>query len=335
MGKQSAPLEFREEITSLTGSKGEDRLSQGSGKDILMEKSSDIYNRCEKVIYLIDLCFRTRNTQARTEDKTYSAEKYSADNLVTLGSIGEMLVTLASLWNGGQVADVGKAKDTPEAQAVVAIAVTILYLKGRREQLLESLESDWEVPQEVVLVNCKEDYLSTTNPAVIDDKPKVKNAALVLSCWLCYFNLKAELENQKAQVSRVCLDRANYQDKNRLNPSEGFVQNNVVDYGEQEQMDLPWLRKTFISKVGLENFSDTDFLTISRKYFLVSFMTGRLYTGMVCGKPSYLSDFTLLWMEECLIYFFKINEGEEFEEKVYADLSKVDELVKPMVEKIQ
>ena len=61
-------------------------------------------------------------------------------------------------------------------------------------------------------------------------------------------------------------------------------------------------------------------------------MTGRLHIVVIF---SYLSDFTLLWMEECLIYFFKINEGEEFEEKVHADLSKVDKLVKPMVEKIQ
>ena len=56
---------------------------------------------CVRFIKLIDLCFRTLNTQARTDDETFYVEKYATENLVTLGSIGEMLVTLASLWKGG------------------------------------------------------------------------------------------------------------------------------------------------------------------------------------------------------------------------------------------
>ena len=64
MDKQPTPLELRDEITSLTRSKGEDRLSQGSGKDILMGKSSVVHNQkcsdidgCVRFIKLIDLCF--------------------------------------------------------------------------------------------------------------------------------------------------------------------------------------------------------------------------------------------------------------------------------------
>ena len=173
---------------------------------------------------------------------TFYVEKYATENLVTLGSIGEMPVTLASLWNGGQVANIGNANDTLEAKAVIAIAVTVLYLKGRSEQFLESHEPDWEVTQKVALTNCKkEDILIPTNPAAIDNQPVVNNVALALVCCLFYFNIQAELKTQKAQVSRVCLDMANHQYKKRLSHSEKIMQN-VVDYCEQEQMDLPCIR---------------------------------------------------------------------------------------------
>ena len=158
VGKQPVALDTGEEVLPLTRPKEEDMVAQKPGKDIPMGKGSAISKqKCYSfatngwVRYkgLINFDFRNTNTQARavTKDEANLADKhaetqeYAMDNLATLGSKGEKLLTSASPVIGGQVADNamvddafdGQTTTNTECQVVVCLAVALLYLSSNRE----------------------------------------------------------------------------------------------------------------------------------------------------------------------------------------------------------
>ena len=167
VGKQPVALDTGEEVLPLTRPKGGDRVAQKPGKDIPMGKSSAISkqkcysfdtNGWVRYKELINFDFRNTNSKARavTKDEANLADKhaetqeYALDNLATLGSKGEYLLTSASPVIGDQAADNAMIDDAydgltttnTECQSVDCLAVALLYLSSKRE--LVSNRPSWD-----------------------------------------------------------------------------------------------------------------------------------------------------------------------------------------------
>jgi hypothetical protein len=167
VGKQPVALDTGEEVLPLTRPKEEDMVAQKPGKDIPMGKSSAISkqkcysfdtNGWVRYKELINFDFRNTNSKARavTKDEANLADKhaetqeYALDNLATLGSKGENLLTSASPVIGDQAADNAMIDDAydgltttnTECQSVDCLAVALLYLSSKRE--LVSNRPSWD-----------------------------------------------------------------------------------------------------------------------------------------------------------------------------------------------